>query len=86
MCEDNDKGYSYHTYGQSDVYRIDPRYGTNEEYKQLAAEMHKRFEVSYGLCNQSLGLNIGCLKICLLMIGFISSWICTKQLSHDNAI
>ena len=26
MCEDNDKGYSYHTYGQSDVYRIDPRY------------------------------------------------------------
>lgn len=42
MCEDNDKGYSYHTYGQSDVYRIDPRYGTNEEYKQLAAEMHKK--------------------------------------------
>jgi glycosidase len=42
MCEDNDKGYSYHTYGQSDVYRIDPRYGTNEEYKKLADEMHKR--------------------------------------------
>lgn len=42
MCEDNDKGYSYHTYGQSDVYRIDPRYGTNEEYKRLADEMHKR--------------------------------------------
>jgi len=42
LCEDNDKGYSYHTYGQSDVYKIDARYGTNEEYKQLAAEMHKR--------------------------------------------
>jgi glycosidase len=42
MCEDNDKGYSYHTYGQSDVYRIDPRYGTNAEYKKLADEMHKR--------------------------------------------
>ena len=42
MCEDNDKDYSYHTYGQSDVYRIDPRYGTNEEYKKLADEMHKR--------------------------------------------
>jgi len=42
MCEDNDKTYSYHTYGQSDVYRIDPRYGTNEEYKKLADEMHKR--------------------------------------------
>lgn len=42
MCEDNDETYSYHTYGQSDVYRIDPRYGTNQEYKQLAEEMHKR--------------------------------------------
>jgi neopullulanase len=42
MLEDNDPAYSYHTYAQSDVYRIDPRYGTNEEYKELAREMHKR--------------------------------------------
>lgn len=42
MCEDNDKGYSYHTYGQSDVYQIDARYGSNEDYKRLASEMHKR--------------------------------------------
>lgn len=42
MLEDNDERYSYHTYAQSDVYRIDPRYGTNEDYKRLAAEMHKR--------------------------------------------
>jgi neopullulanase len=42
MLEDNDPAYSYHTYAQSDVYRIDPRYGTNEEYRELANEMHKR--------------------------------------------
>lgn len=42
LCEDNDKGYSYHTYGQSDVYRIDPRYGTNEDYVRLSAELKKR--------------------------------------------
>jgi glycosidase len=42
MCEDNDKGYSYHTYGQSDVYKIDARYGTNEEYVRLSSEMKKR--------------------------------------------
>lgn len=42
LCEDNDKGYSYHTYGQSDVYQIDARYGSNEDYKRLASEMHKR--------------------------------------------
>ena len=42
LCEDNDTHHSYHTYGQSDVYKIDPRYGTNEDYVRLAAEMHKR--------------------------------------------
>lgn len=42
LCEDNDANYSYHTYGQSDVYKIDPRYGTNEDYVRLASEMHKR--------------------------------------------
>ena len=42
LCEDNDARYSYHTYGQSDVYRTDPRFGTNEEYVKLSAELHKR--------------------------------------------
>ncbi len=42
LCEDNDVKFSYHTYGQSDVYKIDPRYGTNADYTRLASEMHKR--------------------------------------------
>jgi len=42
LLEDNDKAYSYHTYAQSDVYKIDPRYGSNEDYKKLGAEMHSR--------------------------------------------
>ena len=42
LCEDNDANHSYHTYGQSDVYKIDPRYGTNEDYVRLASEMHKK--------------------------------------------
>ena len=42
MLEDNDPSYSYHTYAQSDVYKIDPRYGSNEDYKRLSAEMEKR--------------------------------------------
>lgn len=42
MCEDNDPEYSYHTYAQSDVYQIDARYGTNEDYRRLASELHKR--------------------------------------------
>lgn len=42
LCEDNDDNYSYHGYGQSDVYKIDPRYGTNEEYVKLSAALHQR--------------------------------------------
>ena len=42
LCEDNDASFSYHTYGQSDVYKIDPRYGTNEDYVRLASETHKK--------------------------------------------
>ena len=42
LNEDNDARGSYHGYGQSDVYKIDPRYGTNEDYVRLSAELHKR--------------------------------------------
>ena len=42
LCEDNDAQYSYHTYGQSDVYKIDPRYGTNADYVRLSNEIHQR--------------------------------------------
>ena len=42
MCEDNDPEVSYHTYAQSDVYRIDPRFGTNQDYRSLADALHKR--------------------------------------------
>jgi len=42
LCEDNDPRGSYHGYGQSDVYKIDPRYGTNEDYLKLSSELHKK--------------------------------------------
>jgi neopullulanase len=42
LCEDNDKAYSYHTYGQSDVYKIDPRYGSNEDYVRLSSQLHQQ--------------------------------------------
>ena len=42
LLEDNEPKNSYHTYAQTDVYKIDPRFGTNEEYKNLASELHNR--------------------------------------------
>lgn len=40
--EDNEKVYSYHGYAQTDLYKIDARYGTNEDYRTLSQELNKR--------------------------------------------
>nr|WP_315029775.1 glycoside hydrolase family 13 protein [uncultured Chryseobacterium sp.] len=40
--EDNEKVYSYHGYAQTDLYKIDGRYGTNDEYRSLSRELNKR--------------------------------------------
>jgi glycosidase len=42
VCEDNEKRGTYHGYAQTDLYNIDGRYGTNEEYKELSRELKKR--------------------------------------------
>ena len=42
VCEDNEKAYTYHGYAQTDLYKIDARYGTNEEYRELSSELKKR--------------------------------------------
>ncbi|MBC7524079.1 MAG: glycoside hydrolase family 13 protein [Flavobacterium sp.] len=41
LCQDNDEKGSYHTYGQSDVYAIDSRFGTNDDYVRLSSELHQ---------------------------------------------
>lgn len=39
---DNENGTSYHGYSCSDYYLIDPRFGTNEMFKEYVDECHKR--------------------------------------------
>jgi glycosidase len=38
---ENDMDISYHGYGATDFYKIDPRFGTNELYKQLVESAHQ---------------------------------------------
>lgn len=40
--EDNEQKTTYHGYAQTDLYKIDPRYGTNTEYVELSKELKKR--------------------------------------------
>lgn len=39
---DGGKHSTYHGYATTDYYRVDPRFGTNEEYKTLVDECHKK--------------------------------------------
>ena len=40
---DNANGFStYHGYATTDYYRVDPRFGTNEDYRQLADAAHQK--------------------------------------------
>ena len=39
---DDGKYSTYHGYATTDYYRVDPRFGTNEEYKTLIDECHKK--------------------------------------------
>lgn len=42
LLEDNEPESSYHGYACTDYYRIDPRFGSNEKYRELVREAHSR--------------------------------------------
>lgn len=42
VLEDNMNEVSYHTYAITNLYKIDPRFGSNEDYLRLSAEAKKR--------------------------------------------
>ena len=42
VLENNMETYSYHGYAMTDLYNVDPRYGTNEQYKELADKAKER--------------------------------------------
>ena len=41
FLEDNEPTYSYHGYAQSDLYKVDPRYGTNDSFRTLVQKAHQ---------------------------------------------
>lgn len=41
LVENNEPEYSYHGYAATDFYKIDPRFGTNEQFKQLVVDAKK---------------------------------------------
>ncbi|MDR2497034.1 MAG: glycoside hydrolase family 13 protein [Tannerellaceae bacterium] len=42
VLENGDPRGSYHGYAITDFYKVDPRFGTNEEYRRLVSDAHSR--------------------------------------------
>lgn len=42
LLENNMPRTSYHGYAITDLYKVDPRFGTNDDYRKLAQELHQR--------------------------------------------
>lgn len=42
LLEDNEEAYSYYGYAQSNLYKVDPRYGDNYTFQFLVQEAHRR--------------------------------------------
>ncbi|MBO7552465.1 MAG: glycoside hydrolase family 13 protein [Bacteroidaceae bacterium] len=42
VLENSMEGGSYHGYATTDYYKVDPRFGTNEEYRELINAAHRR--------------------------------------------
>lgn len=42
VLENNEPAYSYHGYAITDLYKVDARHGTNEEYTNMIREAHKK--------------------------------------------
>ena len=56
VVENDMPAYSYHGYAMTDLYQVDKRYGTNEEYKQLSKEAK---EAGIGLIMDQVANHIG---------------------------
>ena len=42
LLENNMPAFTYHGYAITDLYKIDPRFGTNESYRDMVASAHKK--------------------------------------------
>jgi glycosidase len=56
ILENRQAAYSYHGYAATDLYRVDPRLGTLDDYRRLAAEARRR---GMGLIQDAVPNHIG---------------------------
>lgn len=74
VLENNMPAVTYHGYAITDFYKLDPRFGTNEDYRQLIAEANKKgLRVIKDMVVNHFGTNHWMLKD-LPMKSWINQW------------
>ena len=55
---ENNSAMSYHGYAATDLYKIDPRFGTTELYKELVSKAHQKgLKIIFDHVNNHIGIN-----------------------------
>ena len=63
LVENNAPEVSYHGYAATDLYRIDPRFGTNAQYEELVRQAHRRgLKVIMDHVSNHIGINHSWMK------------------------
>lgn len=84
VLENDMPGGSYHGYATTDYYRVDPRFGSNDDYKRLIEECHKRdIKVVMDMIFNHCGLSHPWIAD-MPFRDWLNSPIDTKELSNIN--
>jgi glycosidase len=82
---ENNMWMSYHGYAATDLYKIDPRFGSNELYKQLVEEAHERgLKVILDHVSNHIGINHHWVKNLPSKVWFNGSPEDFIRASHDK--
>jgi neopullulanase len=55
---ENNNSVSYHGYASTNLYKIDPRFGTNDKYKELVAKAHEKgIKIIYDHVSNHISIN-----------------------------
>jgi len=82
VLENNMETYSYHGYAMTDLYNVDPRYGSNEQYKELA---EKAKEKGIGIIMDQVANHIGSLHPWMSDLpsaDWVNQWPAFTQTNH----
>ncbi len=87
VLENDESSASYHGYAMTESYHIDRRFGTNELYKKLADELHKRnMKIVMDVVPNHLGTE-HYTNMDLPMKNWVHQWdTFTKSNFHDQAV